>query len=539
MGLLLFGMGLMGPAQVSADVVCDGSPITNETCLIAAILDANEIGGPAVATTNGTDSTDSSTIVLADGATIYLTGAYEYSDELSNGGYNGLPPIGSYLTITVDGADINTSARATIVRESEGALRLFEILPYGYLDLNNVTLGGGLAQWGGGIYNAGDLYLNNVIMEDHCGYRGKTAATRLQRAGGGGGGAGIGGALFNAAGGNAVVYTSTFRDNSSVGGNGASWLGYVGGEDASGGNGGGPDGGAGSFGSAPAADGGFGSGGGGGGATWSAGGPAGDGGYGGGGGGGGGTTGGCGDSGFPPCSGIGGAGGFAGGNGQQGFHSGAGGAGGGAGLGGAIANFGHIELLDSTLVSNTASGGSGGSDIDGSGEPGQGLGGAIFTDGQFNIPESLYLTNVTIASNSASDDGGGIYVRNDTFDAQFLTLATNTAGGNGGGLALAGTIDFNVTNSIIAGNTDISAPTYHPDCSDSSDDLYGAGYYSLVGLGTGCNDLFDEVYDGNIVGDGISGMPAILVALADNGGPTLHHCLGHRKSGHRCWRPVL
>lgn len=80
--------------------------------------------------------------------------------------------------------------------------------------------------------------------------------------------------------------------------------------------------------------------------------------------------------------------------------------------------------------------------------------------------------------------------------------------GNGGG------IYGNVTllNTIVAGNTDNSTGTKHPDCSGT---ITSRGY-NLIQSTTGCT--ITGIMTGNI-----TGVSANLGALANNGGPTLTH----------------
>ena len=303
---------------------------------------------------------DLDTIYLAPDQIFSVTDS-EY-DSPSTGGRNAFPVIDSLVTIRVAGV----GTTATIVNESETAIRFFEISSNGQLYMEDVTLRGGSAQWGGAIYNDGYLGIDNAVLEDNIargedgGISGDCSTTppieSCDAGGGGGGGAGMGGAIFNDVGAGADISRVTLRDNRATGGDGAPGFYPINFSDTVGGSGGGPFRSAGSVSFSLPAEGGFGSGGGGGGGHDGDGGEGGYGGYGGGAGGGGSDFQGCGGS----CNGFGGTGGFAGGAGGHGIHSGSGGGGGGGGLGGAVANFGNMGITDSLFAGNIASGGNGG-----------------------------------------------------------------------------------------------------------------------------------------------------------------------------------
>jgi hypothetical protein len=126
---------------------------------------------------------------------------------------------------------------------------------------------------------------------------------------------------------------------------------------------------------------------------------------------------------------------------------------------------------------------------------------------------TVKIVNSTISGNSATSFGGGI---NSNFAADFdvlsSTIANNTANnqsktGTGGGVRRLGGV-FNVTNTIIAGNTADIAP-----------DISGAvtsGGHNLVGNTSGASgfDLTD-----------LLNVNPLLGPLTNNGGPTLTHAL--------------
>jgi hypothetical protein len=350
-----------------------------------------------------------------------LAGTITETTPDSNASATGAGPaafvINNNASITINGADGGSG----ISLSGNSAMRLFYIASGASLELDDITLTGGMAQGGNG--GSGD--------------------------GAGGGGAGLGGAVF-VNGGSLTIRRSTLDANQAIGGTGASFYGPAGGN---GGGGGGISGNGvgGSMGTAGGGGGYYGGsafsgnglfGGGGGGAysgTAATGGTGGFGGGGGGGSGGGGSFG----------SGTGGAGGFGGGGGAGGEGAGAGGAGGfgagagggavhsgggGAGMGGAIFNdAGTVTLENSTLTSNTAQGGTGYNN-------GQGLGGAVF-----NYNGTLNSTNVTISGNTANS-AEGIYnlgagstgtataVINNTIIGQSINSVTDFVGNaiNGG-----------------------------------------------------------------------------------------------------------
>jgi CSLREA domain-containing protein/uncharacterized repeat protein (TIGR01451 family) len=281
----------------------------------------------------------------------------------------------------------------------------------------------------------------------------------------GGGGAGFGGAIFNE--GTLTIERCTLEGNQAIGGeSGTQSPGGTGGT-----AGGGPAGGSpGGFGNPNGGDGnpgGFGSGGGGGGNGFGgSGGDGGNAGFGGGGGGGGGLSLGGGTPG------PGGAGGFGGANGASGTSNFGGLGGAGAGMGGAIFNgSGTVNIMNSTLSSNTADGGSGSA---------SGFGGAIF-----NLNGTVSLLNTTISNNTA-DVGGGFY-----------NLGNGT------------TATANINNSIIANST-------------ASNDFNGAAINAGTNSSTGTNNVI-EVRVG-FTGSA-SSLDPILGPLNFNGGPTETHFL--------------
>jgi CSLREA domain-containing protein len=176
--------------------------------------------------------------------------------------------------------------------------------------------------------------------------------------------------------------------------------------------------------------------------------------------------------------------------------------------GGGVRNEGTLNLSNLTVRANetTAS-----------------YGGGIANAGM----ATMSLTNVTITGNRAEGDGGGIdQGLGGLANLNNVTITGNTAdtdgdaGGGGGVLVAPGTIlepegTFNLRNTIIAGNNDISPPAVGtaPDCGGT---LISQGN-NLIGDRTGC---------GFAPGGGDkTNVDPRLGPLANNGGATLTHAL--------------
>src|SRR4051794_27652060 len=162
-----------------------------------------------------------------------------------------------------------------------------------------------------------------------------------------------------------------------------------------------------------------------------------------------------------------------------------------------------------------------------------GNGGGIENDAE------LYLRNDTVSGNSATGDGGGIhYTANGSGDLLNSTVSGNRANGNGGGLTsessggpflnnttvTQNTADFDtaggqggggltglgfglqLTNSLVAGNTDASGGDA-PDCSGT---VYVSGY-DLFGSGDNCGITPFDPHNGLVgeqVGTNTAPIPA-------------------------------
>jgi hypothetical protein len=313
-------------------------------------------------------------------------------------------------------------------------MRLFYMAPTGSLTLRRLTLQGGVAR---GATGGGEHTFSFI--------------------GGGGGGAGLGGAIFNR--GVLSVEASTLIGNQAIGG----------------------DGGSGGIWRDPSTNP-FAVGGGGGGALQVASSPVGgNGGFGGGGG--------SGSNGFF------GLGGFGGGRGGD-WPTNSGYGGGGAGLGGAIfSDAGSANIVNSTLVGNSALGGW-------IPYPGAGLGGAVFSrNGSLTVRNSTLVGNITDALYAEYWD--------------WLQMDYQTFGlASGGGIFVVGdgaTATVNLNNTIIA---------------KSTVELVQAFDYTAISIGSagsalsqsGSNNLIELSY-------GFGGPPVLnphpqLGPLQDNGGPT-------------------
>jgi CSLREA domain-containing protein len=175
-------------------------------------------------------------------------------------------------------------------------------------------------------------------------------------------------------------------------------------------------------------------------------------------------------------------------------------------VGGIWTEVSNLTIDGSTIVGNQAT------DPD-SPVNGNGPGGGVLV----NPAGTATISNSTITGNSSKVDGGGIYnfgtltLRNSTISGNTADGDAGSTGGDGGGIFIDPTaVATDVSNTIIAGNSDLS-PTgnVYPDCSGTL-----VASYDLIQDGTGCN-----------LGVGSAnnlpfGTDPLLAGLADNGGPT-------------------
>ena len=141
-------------------------------------------------------------------------------------------------------------------------------------------------------------------------------------------------------------------------------------------------------------------------------------------------------------------------------------------------------------------------------------GGGVF----FTSSGTIGLTNSTLSGNSAAGDGGGLATDEGTTNLRNATVNGNVAdvdlvgGGDGGGMLDTGSATLFVRNTIVAGNSDLSAEA--PDCSGTP----ASEGYNLFGNTSGCT--VGGVSTGNVTNPNPG-----LELLASNGGPTLTHAL--------------
>jgi CSLREA domain-containing protein len=531
----------------------NNTPANLAADLVTAINSANTAGG-------------SNTIQLDAGQT------YDFTTADNNWyGPNDLPPIDSNITIQGNGA---TLQRDSACAQTTGeAMRFFYVsggitneLPLGTLMLQNLTLTNGLAKGGdstqgggglgagGAIFNQGNLTLNGVTLNGNTAQGGGYMAG-LAEGGGGIGqdsgiskGGGFGGSfptgLYGGAGSSAGGGGGFSADATSIDGGGLSGLGGAGGNNP-GSNGG--DGGGGGFFDYEAADGvsgipvsgggaDFGAGGdnveftspqganydlGGGGGGVGGGGSFSDFGGGGGGFGGGGGlgvntqpggNGGFGGGGGSSGGGTGGDAGFGGGNGQAASGDG----GGGGGFGGAIFSmYGSVNIVNSTLTSNTAAGGN---ERLGTGDyGGSGYGGAIF-----NLDGSPSMTNATIADNTVtagngdtagSADGGALY-----------NLAYGNTYNTGKAITASATLNNSILSNTIGGTNDLvnqevdggTNNTGNTASVTTSGPNIVVAYNNIPGGPNGTASLSTTGFVAGVTNSNLG----LATSLANNGGPT-------------------
>jgi hypothetical protein len=160
-------------------------------------------------------------------------------------------------------------------------------------------------------------------------------------------------------------------------------------------------------------------------------------------------------------------------------------------IGGARAG-GGATISSSTISGNTADGGVGGLRLYGS-----------------SVSPNV-ITNSTISGNTAGSVGG-VYARGTTtISNSTIAFNTETAFASGGGLRLAYSL-ADIESTIIASNTSF-------------------GTTQNIGLGisggiAGANNLIGTSPSVSLPADTVGGDPHLL-ALTDNGGPTLTHALG-------------
>lgn len=181
--LLLLAVGALGVGSIpAAGIAASSRAAQSVPCSVAAL----DVAINAANAANG-----STTLVLARNCTYTLTQA----NNTTENGPNGLPVITteSPLTIRGDGA--------TIERSSDAAFRIFEVAGSAQLVLENLALGGGLADnQGGAIYNAGSVRIvKGSITDNGTAFGGLSTSS--------------GGAIYNTASGSMSILQSTLSGN--------------------------------------------------------------------------------------------------------------------------------------------------------------------------------------------------------------------------------------------------------------------------------------------------------------------------------------
>ena len=188
----------------------------------------------------------------------------------------------------------------------------------------------------------------------------------------------------------------------------------------------------------------------------------------------------------------------------------------------------NVDISDSTLSGNSASGNGGGillqsgavATVEGStlhSNSGQ-FGGGVHVDNS----AAITITNSTISGNTATNNGGGVLKQsNGTLKLVNATIAGNTADFGGGLFVNSGGNIGLVENSIVAGNAKLGA--------GFAEDVNGEiqANFSLV------QSLVNTTFAAGS-GDNVTGVDPLLSALADNGGLTLTRAFVAGQPCHRC-----
>ena len=178
-----------------------------------------------------------------------------------------------------------------------------------------------------------------------------------------------------------------------------------------------------------------------------------------------------------------------------------------SGTSGTLYGFGaDLTITNSTFTNNSAN-----------------VGGAVGTVGNSTTgPGVMVVNNSTFTGNEALGEGGAFWIAGDEMTASITssTITGNTAdsdadgSGNGGGVSSTSGAATTISNSIIAGNSDLGIFS-EPNLSEGP---FTSSGYNLIGDCTGACGDFASAGDQ----EGTSGSPIdpLLAALADNGGPT-------------------
>ena len=159
--LLVLGRGVSDAATIVVNTNATGVVFGDAKCsLIEAILNANADAQVSPDCPAGDPDPTEDTIVLPK-KTFTLTAPYYtyYGDP------TGLPLITSKITIEGNGAKITR-------KKSSPSFRLMAVGATGDLELENVTLSGGLAYVGGAITNSGELVVTGSTITGNTAYNG-------------------------------------------------------------------------------------------------------------------------------------------------------------------------------------------------------------------------------------------------------------------------------------------------------------------------------------------------------------------------------
>ncbi len=495
LGWVCFGSILQTQAHAGTFLIRNTQDTTDEKSLRSAIIAANRRGG-------------NNTIMLAKG-TYRLTIPGPDEDAARSGD---LDITGGRLTI------VGVSAAKVIIDAGGSGDRVFHVLPGAQLILDDVTISGGAAsggESGGGIFNAGQLWLHRCVVRSNY----TTTGAGGYVGGTGGHGAGIYNTGWLAldrcivsenatAGGGAGGFGpndlgSTNQGPGGVGGSGAgicnvgtltlncctisrNWTG---------------SGGIGGFSTGVGDYGNVGGKGGDGGGIYNVGRLTVN------------TT--------TLNGNLTGAGGWGGGgyfvwtdDFGFGFYYTPGGPGGSGGDGAGIYTTGDLTLDTCTVSGNTN--GAGGS---GSGGGGNGGDGGIYSSG------SLTIKSCTVVSNSGGEGGFGYSLFNESYQGR---------GGDGGVVNATNSSAASVRNSLIALNSagngfgviscDLSGNCWPAAPAPDFTGAFTSQGYNLIGRGYGGTGFINGM-NGDLVGTWAAPLDPLLGPLQDNGGPTLTHAL--------------
>ena len=146
------------------------------------------------------------------------------------------------------------------------------------------------------------------------------------------------------------------------------------------------------------------------------------------------------------------------------------------------------------------------------------------------------ITNTTISGNVASDVGGGV-TTNGTINFHSSTVVDNEAStdapGGGAGLNSFGSGTYNLNNSIVSGNLKNTTVDSNCGCSGGSATC-AAGRIVSLGYNIENADTCQFTFTGDL-----ANTDPLVLALADNGGPTETHALQHTANGDAVNSPAV